>query len=207
MKLEFRIFAGAQLRAKGNGTGIEGYAAVFNKRSENLGGFREVIITGAFSRMLREKQDVRALFNHDANLVLGRVLSRTLRMREDSRGLYFECDLPSTRAARDVYALVERRDVTGCSFSFNVPDGGQRWSEGRDPETGELTAFRDLTDLDVRDVGPVTFPAYPQTSVDSRMLWPNGEPSEVAACRNRSSRVTADERKRLLATLELEVAL
>lgn len=181
MKIEYRVFAHAEVRAKKDGKGIEGYAAVFNQRSENLGGFREAIMPGAFSRMLREKQDVRAMFNHDPNMLLGRCANSTLRMAEDSTGLSYDCDMPDTSVARDVYRLIERRDITGCSFSFVPADGGQRWSEGRDTETGEPIAFRDLTDLDVRDVGPVTFPAYPQTSVDSRMLWPQGEPAEVLA--------------------------
>lgn len=179
-KIEVRIFSGAEVRARKDGKGIEGYAAVFNERSVDLGGFRESIVPGAFSRMLKEKQDVRAMFNHDPNLILGRSSSGTLRMSEDSKGLSYDCDLPDTATARDVYKLVERGDVSGCSFSFRAAKDGQRWSEGRD-EGGNPIAFRDLTDVDVRDVGPVTFPAYRQTSVDSRMLWPDGPPVELRA--------------------------
>src|SRR2546427_740708 len=100
MQREVRCVSGHELRASGNN--IEGYAAIFNSLSEDLGGFRERIRTGAFARAIREKQDCRALFNHNPNMILGRTRSGTLRLSEDGTGLLFDCNLPDTSAGRDV---------------------------------------------------------------------------------------------------------
>lgn len=188
MSWEFRVSYNVEQRVKANGKGIEGYAAVFGKRSVNLGGFRETIRQGAFARAIREKQDVRALFNHDSNLVLGRsVESQSLRLAEDSAGLQYEVDLNDTQVARDVLKHIERKDVTGCSFSFNIRDrkNGQEWSEGRDDD-GSAIAMREIRDVDLNDVGPVTFPAYTATSVDARSLFPD-MPVELRAIIVRAS--------------------
>lgn len=83
MKRETRTIRSAELRVRSDGAGIKGYAAVFNERSEDLGGWREIIMPGAFKRAIREEQDVRALINHDPNLVLGRTKSGTLKLDED----------------------------------------------------------------------------------------------------------------------------
>ena len=74
---------------------IRGHAAVFNQLSEDLGGFHEQIMPGTFAEAI-ERDDVRALFNHDANFVLGRAVSKTLRLSEDARGLAIEIDPPDT---------------------------------------------------------------------------------------------------------------
>lgn len=194
-KPERRIITGGQIRSRkgGDKPGIQGYAAVYGKRSVDLGGFREVIRKGAFARMIKEGQDVRALFNHSADLLLGRVASRTLTLSEDDTGLAFDCDLPDTATGRDVQALVDRGDLDGCSFSFTIPnrDAGQEWTESQD-ENGDFCMLREVIDCDVYDVGPVTFPAYPQTSVDSRQLWPNGIPEDVE--RHLSERTAAAAR-------------
>ena len=85
MKLERRYFAVEELRADdGDGT-IQGYAAVFDSPSLNLGGFREIVRPGAFTQSV-QRDDVRALFNHDPNFVLGRTKSGTLALLEDERG-------------------------------------------------------------------------------------------------------------------------
>jgi HK97 family phage prohead protease len=178
MKKEIRVITGAQIRAakSGDKPAIEGYAAVFNQLSVPLWGFRERIMPGAFARALREDQDVRALMNHDPNLVLGRSKSGTLQMREDSKGLFFSCTLPDTQAARDLHALVSRGDIDQCSFGFTVTK--QTWIDEKNAD-GTMQSIRELNDLDLFDVSAVTYPAYPQTSVDARMLWPDGVPEEV----------------------------
>lgn len=168
---EVRFVSNVQIRAKGNDT-IQGYAAVFNNVID-LGPFTEEVKPGAFARAIRTGQDVRCLFNHDSNELLGRTGNRTLRLLEDSTGLDFECKLPSSQRARDVYALVERRDLSGCSFGFRVPKGGDKWVE----RAGK--SLRQLLDVDLQDVGPVTFPAYPETAVAVRTLWPDGIPATV----------------------------
>ena len=142
---------------------ITGYAAVYNRKSENLGGFVEIIRSGAFRKIV-ELADVRALFNHDPNFVLGRTTSGTLKLEENQKGLKFEVTPPDTQIIRDlVLAPIERGDVSGCSFSFGVAKDGEKWSEQGDMYLREITEISALG-----DVGPVTFPAYPSTSVNVR---------------------------------------
>lgn len=154
---------------------IVGLAAVFESMSEDLGGFREIIKPTAFDRVIREKQDVRALFNHERALVLGRTTAGTLELRIEEAGLVFEVVPPESRA--DVVELVRRRDVTGASFSFRIHDEGDirgdRWLVAEDG-----TVVREVLDVDVFDVGPVTFPAYQATEVSTRAL---GELAELRA--------------------------
>lgn len=160
---EIRITEGLELRSAENGRTITGYAAVFGRQSELLGGpggFRETIRPGAFSRAIRERQDVRALFNHDARELLGRTRSGTLRLAEDRTGLGFEVDLPDTQLGHDVRTLIQRGDISQCSFGFTcVKDA---WNAAGDR--------RELIDVDLSDISPVTFPAYPDTSVSARAL-------------------------------------
>lgn len=156
--MEVRFLEGAELRAASKGRAIQGYAAVFGQQSSDLGGFRETIRPGAFARSIRSKQDVLALFNHDSYSILGRTSSGTLRLGEDGTGLAFEVDLPDTQLGRDVHTLVQRGDISQCSFSFHAV---------KDVWNRDGTA-RELMDVDLLDVSPVTNPAYPQTSVSAR---------------------------------------
>ena len=164
--LERRFFAMDELvivRSAADKPMLRGHAAVFGQLSDDLGGFREQIAPGAFADAI-DTDDVRALFNHDPNFVLGRNRSKTLRMKEDSRGLAIECDMPDTQTIRDlVQAPIERGDVSHMSFGFSVKPGGQDWAkddEGRN--------IRTLKNLRLFDVSAVTFPAYPQTDVGMR---------------------------------------
>lgn len=180
MKREFRITPNAVVRAKPDAPGIEGYAAVFNQLSEDLGGFRETIMPGAFRDCLATKPDVRALVNHDANLVLGRTTAKTLALDEDDTGLRFSCNLPDTQAARDLLTSIKRGDISQCSFGFYVRK--QKFAEEDDGE-GNSSLIRELHAVDLFDVSAVTFPAYPQTSLDVRSLWPDGIPASLARMR------------------------
>jgi uncharacterized protein len=169
-KFEQRSFT-TQLRADAasgdRGPRIGGYAAAFNSMSHNLGGFREIIAPGAFTRSLKRGDDVRCLQNHNASLLLGRTKSGTLQLREDQHGLYFTCDLPNTNAARDLHALVQRGDVDECSFGFTCDD--EDFSEGTDPDTRQRIQIRTLRSVTLLDVSAVTYPAYPEgTSVSTR---------------------------------------
>lgn len=139
---------------------IVGHAAVFDRLSENLGGFREKIAAGAFDDVLSD--DVRGLFNHDSNLLLGRSRAGTLRLNIDQRGLGYEIDAPDTTAGRDLLVSLERGDVTQSSFGFTVAD--DTWAEDRDGTV--IRTIRKLARL--FDVSPVTFPAYPDTDVAKR---------------------------------------
>ena len=100
---------------------IAGYAAVFNMRSDLLGGFFvELIAPGAFDDVLA--QDTRGLFNHDPNFLLGRTVSGTLRLSVDERGLSYEIDTPDTLTIRDlVVAPIARGDMSGSSFAMRRP--------------------------------------------------------------------------------------
>lgn len=152
-------------RRDGAAPKLVGHAAVFNSLSEDLGGFREQILPGAFADAIAS-DDVRALFNHDSNYVLGRNVSGTLRLAEDVRGLAIEIDLPDTPTIRDLVAApIERGDVSQMSFGFSVRPGGQDWAKD-----DEGRVVRSLKKLRLYDVSPVTFPAYRQTDVAVREL-------------------------------------
>lgn len=141
---------------------ISGYAAVTEVETVIetwYGEFKEKIQKGAFARAIREKQDVRALFNHDANKLLGRTTSKTLRLKEDATGLYVEIDIPDTSCGKDTAESIRRGDITGQSFAFVIRK--QQWIMG---ENGE-SEMRIIQDLDLYDVGPVTYPAYQTTDI------------------------------------------
>lgn len=144
---------------------IIGYASVFKTRSALLfGSFVEEIAPGAFDDVLGD--DVRALFNHDPNLVLGRTRSNTLRLEIDSRGLAYTIDPPDTQTVRDlVLTPLKRGDVTGSSFGFRVAADGDEWR--REGEIVVRTIHR-LAEL--RDVSPVTYPAYGDSHAAQRSL-------------------------------------
>ncbi len=163
-KREKRVFPG-ELRVERRDNEppkIVGNAAVFGKRSDDLGGFVETIERGAFKDAI--KGDVRALFNHDPNLIIGRTMADppTLTLEETRDGLAMEVIPPDTQVARDLLVSIERGDVTGQSFSFEVEvDEWKQVENGPDERT--LKKLRT-----VFDVGPVVFPAYPDTDVAVR---------------------------------------
>lgn len=161
MKLERRYFAVEELRAEdGEGVGtITGYAAVFDSPSLDLGGFREVVKPGAFATSVQDG-DVRALFNHDPNFVLGRTRSRTLALEEDAHGLRIRVRPPEATWARDLVGSIKRGDISQMSFGFYTK--ADRW------ETVGEARTRFLLDVELVDVSPVTFPAYPATKVQAR---------------------------------------
>lgn len=144
---------------------IRGYAAVFNSLSEDLGGFRERIAPGAFKRALASNPDVLCLVNHSIDQMLGRTMNGTCRVKEDDKGLCFECDLPDTSAGRDVRALISRGDMSQCSFTFGIDE--DTWDEEPDPDDPEQTMIcRTVVSVrTLKDVSPVATPAYPQTAV------------------------------------------
>lgn len=155
-----------------NKTVIYGYAAVFNSKSELLFGmFEEYIDLRAFDNVLT--QDVRALFNHDANLLLGRTQSGTLKLSVDEIGLKYEIDVPDTQLGRDLLVQLERGDITGSSFGFELEENGDVWDEKATPIKRTLLNVKRLI-----DVGPVVWPAYPETSAGIRSAE-NIEPETV----------------------------
>jgi len=144
---------------------LEGYAAVFDQDTQigaDAWGWTERIAPGAFRESIGS-DDIRALFNHDSNQVLGRNTAKTLELSEDKKGLRTVIQPPDTAAARDVVALVARGDVSGMSFAFRTVR--EEWAEPK--AKGELPR-RTILEAQLFDVGPVTFPAYPQTSIAAR---------------------------------------
>src|SRR5580698_6854255 len=91
-----------EVRAAADGKSIEGYAAVFNSLSEDLGGFREVILPGAFKRALDDSDDILCVLNHDKTQLLGRTSSGTCEVSQDEVGLRFRCAMPNTTLGRDL---------------------------------------------------------------------------------------------------------
>lgn len=163
---------------------VRGYAAVFNKESENLGSnsyqFREIIEPGAFDDVL--KDDVRALFNHDPNMILARSKNGegTLTIGSDATGLFYEFAPPDTQAGRDLIENIRLGNVDQSSFSFTVAKDGQKWEEKQEGD-GPVIITRTIKKVDrLYDVSPVTYPAYPDATVALRSLeeFRNEEPEK-----------------------------
>jgi HK97 family phage prohead protease len=136
-------------------TMITGYASVFNSKTSIGEFFDEVIAPGAFSKSLANNSDVRALFNHNWDKVLGRTKSGTLRLFEDDRGLKFEIDLPNTSVAKDLAESMARGDINQCSFGFFAT--GESWDYTSDP------ALRTVTEVELYEISIVSIPAYEDT--------------------------------------------
>ena len=153
--------------AEGEEMVLEGYAAVFNSETD-LGHFREVIKPGAFDDVMTN--DVRALINHDPNLVLGRTTNGTLTLEQDERGLKYRVKLGGQQYAKDFYESVKRGDISQSSFAFTIDK--QSWNEERTVRS--VDKVRQLL-----DVSPVTYPAYAAATVQARDLQPEIE--QVAA--------------------------
>lgn len=148
-----------EARADGDVPTIVGYGAVFyNGTPETeyrlFDDLIERIMPGAFANAIGPNADIHSLFNHNSSLVLGRTRNRTLRLSVDQRGLRYEVDPPPTTQARDVVELLKRGDVTGSSFEFMPRKVA--YVRGKDGQPD----IRELHDVELFEVGPVTFPAY-----------------------------------------------
>jgi HK97 family phage prohead protease len=138
---------------------IEGYFALYEQETELFPNTYEIISRGAFDKTI--KNDVRALWNHNTQYVLGRSKNGSLQLRADEKGLFGTIKLPKTQYAEDLYELVKRGDIDQCSFGFNILDedleelanGGYRWR---------------MKDVDLHEISVVTFPAYENTTVHAR---------------------------------------
>lgn len=140
---------------------IRGYAAMFNEWSDPIMGyFREIIRRGAFKKTIQEN-DIRALFNHDPNYVLGRNKNGTLELVEDRKGLAIAIDPPNTIWARDLVESIKRGDIDQMSFQFRTVK--DKWNE---EDKNNIT--RELLEAKLYDISPVTFPQYPKTTVAVR---------------------------------------
>ena len=188
-----RRFTTGELRVEEDtgGKTMVGHASVFERWTTLYEGrywrWREKINAGAFTRAIEKKQDVRALFNHDPNFVLGRTTSGTLEIQQDKTGLLTRTKLPRTQTVRDlVETPIDRGDITGMSFAFDLPKDGKLTHTKNDDgseviETpyerstlryeGEmLCEDREILSCDLYDVSAVTYPAYEQTDVALRSV-------------------------------------
>lgn len=144
---------------------IEGYAALFNVRSELMYDFYEVIAPSAFDEA--DLSDIRALFNHDPNSILARTSSGTLEVEVNEKGLFFRFEPPNNTLGNDLLESVRRGDISQSSFAFTLLPDGDNWS--RDESDDMLV--RTITKIDrVFDIAPVTYPAYALTTVSARNL-------------------------------------
>ncbi len=166
-KKEVRSFVNTgKLEARASGDGkkrLRGTAIVFNSRSQDLGGFVEVISTDALTRTLRESPDVLHLRDHDSSKLLGRTTAGTTALTVDSKGLHFETVLPDTEIGNDTWENCRLRNLTGNSFGMIVTkDDWKQLSDG--------TLLRTVLDLDLLEISTTSFPAYQATSVDARAI-------------------------------------
>jgi HK97 family phage prohead protease len=161
---EFRV-------SEGEAPKISGYAALFNSPSLDMG-WTEEIDPHAFDGVMASNPDVRALWNHNPDHILGRTTAGTLRLMVDSRGLAYEIDPPATQLADDLIVSMRRKDVTGSSFGF--VSKRDQWTENADGTvTRRILEFQELL-----DISPVTYPAYPATSSGVRSI-PASMPVEL----------------------------
>lgn len=195
-----------EVRAVGDGMEFRGYAAVFNSRSEDLGGFRETILPGAFTRSLNAaangSADIRMFWNHDTNRVLASTKAKTLRLSQDDRGLIAEATLPGTSDGRDMAELIRRGDVRTMSFGFTVPqkasDGGRgdEWSADRKDRT--------LREVRLAEVSPITaWAAYEATSTSVRHLFAMADWSDDDSVRELVQMLDAEQRQSFFRHLNL----
>ena len=143
-----------EIRETSDGMTFEGYAAVFNSRSENLGGFTEFVAPGAFTRSLKARNDVKLLWNHDSGQVLGSTRAGSMTLTEDAKGLKVVAKLPNTQLGRDTAELLRTGLVDSMSFGFNVIK--DKWNANGDERT--------LESVRLFEVSVVAFPAYAATA-------------------------------------------
>lgn len=158
------INIGLEVRAASEGeTGrtAHGYAALFNSEADIGGYWKETIAPGAFSKSLAER-DVLAVHSHDTGRVVGRLKAGTLSLREDSKGLAFENQLPDTTDGRDLIVQIDRGDIAGMSFGFVATR--QEWDETVDPP------HRTITEARLYEITYTPMPQYDDTSVGLRSL-------------------------------------
>lgn len=155
--MKYEIRTAADLSA--NNKKLIGQPIVYNSRSENLGGFVEMIAPNAFSEQLATAPDIRALVEHDSKLILGRTKSGTLKINENHSGLQVEIEPPNTQSSRDLMVSVERGDISGMSFSFSVPEGGDSWDFEQTP------ALRTVNKAILHEVTITSLPAYQATNI------------------------------------------
>tara|TARA_Y100000592_G_scaffold95208_1_gene161222 strand:+ start:3127 stop:4962 length:1836 start_codon:yes stop_codon:yes gene_type:complete len=178
--------------AEGDEMILEGYAAVYNSETD-LGHFREVISPGAFDDVMTD--DVRALINHDPNLILGRTANGTLELSTDERGLKYRVKLGGQQYAKDFYESVKRGDISQSSFAFTIEK--QSWNEERTVRS--VDKVRQLL-----DVSPVTYPAYAAATVQAREQQPELKEAIAEAEAHTDTEITEPTNKQTMNLNEMK---
>jgi len=167
MEIERRFLPTDNSELRSSGRHISGLAVVWNSRSQNLGGFYEVILPEAIDGVV-ERSDVLATIDHDRSRVLGRCVNGkgSLQLTREPKGLRYELDAPRTSTGDELLEMLKRGDITGSSFAFTLQPGGDRWDKLPDGSN-----LRTITKIDkLWDVAAVFSPAYVDTSVALRGL-------------------------------------
>jgi HK97 family phage prohead protease len=142
---------------------LEGYFAVFGESYKVWDGWVETIERGAFARVLATGNDVKVLWNHDSNIVLGSTGATTATLREDDTGLFGMVEInENDQDAVNAYYRIQRGDVDGCSFGFDIARQEDWW----DDDGVYHTKILEVDPL--YEVSPCTFPAYASTSISAR---------------------------------------
>lgn len=179
---------------------IEGYAATFNVRSQDLGGFFEVIAPGAFDDCLAGNPDILGLYNHDMSAVLGRTSSGTMVVSVDATGLRYSIDPPATQLAKDLMISMRRKDVRGSSFGFYCLE--DTWDI--DPETDSLV--RTILKAAVFDCSVVTDPAYLDSTASVRSQFPQNDTALQATIAERRQALKQGDGDALMQDLHWHLA-
>jgi HK97 family phage prohead protease len=190
---------------EGEAPKLVGYASVFNEETIIFGLWREKVAPGAFKKTIQE-HDIRALWNHNTDLVLGRNKAGTLKLSEDDHGLYMENTPPDTQAGRDAVTSIKRKDVTQMSIAFNIIK--QEWLI---PENKREMPLRTILEAKLYEVSPVTFPAFESTSVSARSedgeneeeIDPLEEARRIYRCMKRGMPLTIEQRAVMQTAVDL----
>ena len=196
---EFRV-------GDGKAPELHGYASVFNQATNIMGLWLEEVAPGAYSKTVAEN-DIRALWNHDTNIVLGRNKADTLKLSEDAKGLHSIILPPDNEWGRPVLDAVKRGDVTGMSIAFRAVK--QEWFRP-DPDSNELPK-RTIREAKLYEVSPVTFPAFEQTSIAARSQdGAAGEEEDIierarrlVRCAERGYPLTTEDRTAIAVAFEI----
>lgn len=190
-----------EVRSVNDGLEFRGYAAVFDSPSQDLGGFRETIKPGAFTRSLNAAanggRDIKMFLNHNQDVVLASTRARTLRLSEDARGLLAEATLPDSVWGHPVAEAIRRGDISAMSFGFVVPPKGDEWT----PDHTQRT----LHEVRLLEVSPVTgWPAYTATTASVRTLAEAIDWTDADSIRSVLEGLTPEQREALTRHLVLD---
>lgn len=152
------LLSAVELRADGDGRTVSGYAIMFDKPSQDLGGFIEYIDNGALKDV--NFDGVYLVYAHDMNQPLARVDAGTLKLKVDDKGLFFKATLPNTTVANDVLENIRVGNIKGMSFAFTTK--ADKWTFGKNgsPDIRHVTVIDEVFEVTITPL-----PAYQDTSI------------------------------------------